>query len=99
MPNEKESRSQKRHDKKTRGVNTRKKRADYDFDLLELDWVEELAYSVALNGYRVIKSEATSDLYEYKVLDGDDLVVSVVSPRNLNKSAFNNRKRRRRRRR
>ena len=77
---------------------TRKKR-DLDFDELELDWVEELSYFVALNGYKVYRHELPNDMYEYRVRNGNDLVISVISSRNLNRSAFSVRKRRRRRRR
>lgn len=90
--------TKKRHNKDTRGQNSSKKRVDVDFDELALDWVEEIAYFVAFNNYKVYKEELAEDLYEYRVRNGSELIISIVSSRNLNKSAFSLRRRRRRRR-
>lgn len=90
---------QRHHNRATRGLNTSRKKLDLDFDELDLDWVEELAYFVAYFDYKVYKEELPNDMYEYRVRNGSELIVSVVSPRNLNRSAFSVRKRRRHRRR
>lgn len=91
--------TQKRHNRATRGCNTSRKKVFFDPDELDLDWVEELSYFVAFNGYKVYKEELSNELFEYRIRDGSRLIVSVVSPRNLNRSAFSLRKKRRKRRR
>lgn len=92
--------NQKHHNRATRGCNTRRKRLDLDLDELCLDWVEELAYFNALNNNKVYKQTLDNDMFEYRVRDEyGNLVVSIISQRNLNRSAFGVKKRRRSRRR
>ena len=95
-----EKQTQRHHNRATKGLNTRKKKVFFDPDELELDWVEELTYLINTENYKVYKEDLSNDHYEYRIRDDyGNLIISVISRRNLNRSAFGFKRRRRRRRR
>jgi hypothetical protein len=92
--------NQKNHNKATRGVNTRRRKFDVDYSELELDWVEEIAYYNALYDCKIYKEALDDETYEYRVRGpSGELKLTIVSSRNLNRSAFGIKKRRPKRRR
>lgn len=74
---------------------------DIDYELLNLRWEEEIAFYVAQNRYRIIKNKVPStkegedDQFEYVIVDRhSQIILTIVSPRNV---LFSPKKRRKRR--
>jgi len=87
----------RRHNRATKGNNTRKKMPDIDYTELRLRWEEELAFFIAVNRYKVYKEKLSNDNFEYRVRDEyGDIILTIESARNV---VFGPRRRRRKRRR
>lgn len=87
----------RRHNKATKGNNTRKKTFDFDFSELRLRWEEELAFYVAANRYKIYKEKLPNNSYEYRVRDEyGQIILTIESTRNV---VFSPKRKRRKRRR
>jgi hypothetical protein len=89
--------NQRRHNRATKGNNTRKKLPEIDWTEVKLRWEEELAFFIAMNRYKVYKEKLPSGIFEYRVLDEyGHSVLTIESARNV---MFSPRRRKRKRRR
>lgn len=92
-----ENENQRRHNRATKGNNTRKKKFEPDYTELKLRWEEELAFYVASNRYKIYKEKLSNGNFEYRVRDEyGQIVITIESPRNV---VFSPKRRRRKRRR
>ncbi len=93
---ETDKKMQRRHNSATKGMNTRRKKGDFDYSELNLRWEEELAYYIAYNKFKVYKLPLDNGDFEYRILDEyGDKILTIISARNV---MFSPRRRRRKRR-
>ena len=87
--------NQRRHNRATKGNNTRKKTFDIDYSELKLRWEEELAFYVAMNRYKTYKEQLPNGNFEYRVRDEyGDIILTIESARDV---GINIKRRRRKR--
>ena len=95
--NSKSQTGNRKHNRATKGNNTRKKTSDHDFSELRLRWEEELAFYAAANRYKIYKEKLPCGNFEYRVRDEyGNSILTIESARNV---MFSPRRRKRKRRR